>query len=101
MIFHKFHAKPQRVDGLHFASKKEAEFYKELCLRRSEGGDVLFFLRQVPFHLPEGEKYLCDFQVFFRDGTVQFTDIKGFRTRDYVRKKRLVETYYPITIEER
>jgi hypothetical protein len=96
---HKFRAVLTQRDGQTFHSKKEAEFYDGLVLLR-ERGEVVFFLRQVPFHLPGGVKYIVDFQVFWDDGTVSFIDVKGVRTRAYVRNKKQVETLYPVTIEE-
>ena len=63
-------------------------------------GDVLFFLRQVPFHLPGGVKYVCDFLIFWANGTVTIEDVKGFKTEIYKAKKKMVEDIYPITISE-
>lgn len=61
--------------------------------------DVLFFLRQVPFDLPGGVKYVCDFQVFLTDGTIEFIDTKGFDTSIAIAKRKMVEDLYPITIK--
>lgn len=97
---HKFNAQPTLEDGIRFDSKKEAQYYQELKIA-SQNGPVLFFLRQIPFDLPGGIKYRCDFQVFWRDGTVSFIDVKGHRTKQYINKKKQVEALYPITIEER
>lgn len=96
---HKFHAVPMSVDGCRFDSKKEALYYKDLKLRQ-QVGDIVFFLRQVPFHLPGNIVYRCDFQVFEKDGTVRFIDVKGMRTPQYIQKKKQVEAIYPVVIEE-
>lgn len=96
---HKFHAKPTETDGIKFASKKEAAYYQQLKIRQ-KAGDVVFFLRQAPFHLPGGVKYVVDFIVFLADGTVEFLDVKGHKTESYKAKKRMVEAMYPITIKE-
>lgn len=96
---HKFRAKPQNLDGIHFASKKEARRYAELMLLKKEN-EVMFFLRQVPLHLPGGVKYVCDFVVFWSDGDVTFEDVKGMRTPLYIAKKKIVEDIYPIKIKE-
>ena len=96
---HKFNAKQTLVDGIKFPSKKEAAYYQELKLRK-KAGIVVFFLRQVPFHLPGGVTYRVDFQEFHSDGTVHFIDVKGRRTTEYITKKKLVEALYPVTIEE-
>lgn len=98
-IRHKFKAKPSECDGIKFASKKEQKRYSELQVLKS-AGDVLFFLRQTPLHLPGGVKYICDFLVFWADGSVTFEDVKGFKTDMYKTKKKLVEATYPINIKE-
>ncbi len=99
-IRHKYRAKPTELDGIKFASKKEAKRYSELKLLR-EAGEVVFFLRQTPLHLPGGVKYVCDFLVFWADGTVTFEDVKGMRTAQYKTKKKIVEATYPIEITEK
>ena len=99
MIRHKFNAKPTELDGIKFSSKKEAKRYQELKLLQSNG-EVLFFLDQVPFRLPGGIKYRCDFLVFWKDGTVTIEDVKGFVTDMYKTKKKMVEALYPIEITE-
>jgi hypothetical protein len=95
----KYNAVPTDVDGIRFDSKREAAFYRELMTRQS-AGDLKYFLRQIPFHLPGGVKYVCDFVVFENDGRVRFIDVKGVRTKTYVAKKKIVEALYPIVIEE-
>ena len=97
--FHKFKAQQVEYDGIKFPSKKEANRYLELKLLQ-RAGEVVFFLRQVPFHLPGNTKYLCDFQVFWKDGTVGHEDAKGMRTKAFIRNKKQVEAIYPIKIEE-
>ena len=98
-IRHKFKAKPQELDGIKFPSKKEAKRYKELKTLQ-ELGEVLFFLRQVPFHLEAGVKYVCDFLVFWTNGEVTIEDVKGVKTDMYILKKKMVEATYPISITE-
>lgn len=97
--FHKFGAVPTKVDDIRFDSKKEARYYQDLKLRQ-KAGEVLFFLRQVPFHLPGGVRYVVDFQEFRADGTVTFVDVKGMKTSEYLMKKKMVESLYPIEIIE-
>lgn len=99
MLRHKFRAKPCEYENIKFASKKEAKRYLELkALQRL--GEVIFFLRQTPFHLTGGVKYVCDYLVFWQDGYVTIEDVKGMRTDMYKLKKKQVETLYPITITE-
>jgi hypothetical protein len=95
---HKYHAKRTIVDDINFDSKKEARYYQELLIRQRIG-EVIFFLRQVPFHLPGNVTYRVDFQEFRSDGTVAFVDVKGFETEGFVMKKKMVESLYPVTIE--
>jgi hypothetical protein len=99
MTRHKFNAVKTERDGITFSSKKEARRYDELKLLE-KAGEVIFFLRQIPFHLPGGVKYVCDFQVFWRDGSVTFEDTKGYKTDMYKAKKKQVEALYPIEIKE-
>lgn len=98
MTRHKFRAVQTECDGIKFSSKKEARYYGDLKLRQ-QSGEVVFFLRQTPFHLPGGVKYVADFQEFHADGTVHFVDVKGMVTPMYIAKKKLVESLYPIEIE--
>jgi len=99
MIKHKFKARRTNVDGIKFSSKKEANRYNILKLLQ-KSGDILFFLRQVPFHLPGGVKYVCDFLIFWANGDVTIEDVKGFKTEIYKAKKKMVEALYPVEISE-
>ena len=99
MLKHKFKAKPVIDDGIRFASKKEHKRYTELKTLQKYG-EVLFFLRQVPFHLPGGVKYLCDYLVFWVSGVVTIEYFNGIKTPMYILKKKQVESTYPVTITE-
>lgn len=94
----KYNAKKTVMDGITFDSKREAAYYLHLKLR-VESGDVLYFLRQVPFDLPGGTKYRCDFMEVHSDGSTHFIDVKGFKTKSFIRAKKQVEDLYPIEIE--
>lgn len=94
---HKFQAVRTERDGQTFDSKLEARLYDQLELQKREGS-VLFWLRQVPFHLPGGVKLVVDFQVFLADGTVEFLDAKGVETESFRAKRREVEALYPVKI---
>ena len=95
---HKFKAIPTTANGIRFDSKKEARRYEEL-LWLKKTGEVIFFLRQPQFDLPGGVKYRADFQVFWANGTVSFEDVKGMQTKSFIRKKKQVESLYPVEIE--
>ena len=99
MLKHKFRAIPTELDGIKFASRKEAKRYIELRLLE-KSGELLFFLRQVPFHLPANVKYVCDFLCFWKDETVTIEDVKGIKTSLYILKKKQVEATYPVKIME-
>jgi hypothetical protein len=99
MLKHKFKAKQTLVDDIKFPSKAEARRYAELKAMQ-KNGIVLFFLRQVPFHLPGGVKYVCDFLVFWSDGSCTVEDVKGMKTPLYKLKKKQVEAIYPIEVTE-
>jgi hypothetical protein len=95
----KYHAQSVEIDNIKFASKKEGRRYQELKALQYLG-EVKFFLRQTPFHLPGKTQYRLDFMVFWTNGNVTFEDTKGMRTQMYKLKKRQVEEIYPIKILE-
>lgn len=82
-----------------FASQKEARHY-DANLLYIQNGELLFQLRQVPFHLPGGIKYVADFVEFWASGEVRIVDTKGRRLPAYIRNKKMVESLYPVTITE-
>ena len=100
MIRHKFNAKITLRDGLKFRSVKEANYYDRLKIEQ-KSGHVLFFIRQPKFDLPGGVTYSADFLVFYSDGTAEFIDVKGKKTKGYIRNKKIVEALYPIKIIEK
>lgn len=95
---HKYGAERTERNGIKFDSKKEARYYNELLLRVI-AGEVIFFLRQTPFHLPGNVTYRVDFQEFHADGTIHFIDVKGMQTKEFIMKKKMVEDLYPVEIE--
>lgn len=96
---HKYNAVRCEEDGIKFPSKSERNRYLVLGLKKS-AGEVLFFLMQVPFHLPGGIIYKLDFLVFWADGNITWEDVKGMKTAVYKLKKKQVEALYGITITE-
>lgn len=96
---HKFNAVRVERDGIKFPSKKEGNYYDQLKLAKKVGM-VLFWHRQVKFDLPGGVTYAVDFQVFNTDGTVSYIDVKGHRTKEFIRNKKMVEVLYPVKIQE-
>lgn len=98
MLKHKYRAIPTELDGIKFPSKAHAKYHAELELRK-KAGEVLFFLREVPFHLPGATTYRLDYLEFHADGSIHPVEVKGFETAVFKVKKRLVEAIYPIKIE--
>ena len=73
---HKYGARAVVVRGRKYPSKLEGAFAESLWLAK-DAGTVLFWLEQVTFHFKSGIKYLVDFQVFHKDGMVEFVEVKG------------------------
>jgi len=96
----KYNNQPTTVDGIRFDSKKEARYYEQLKIRQKLG-EVWYWLRQVPIHLPDGTKYVVDFLVFFKDPErlPEYVDVKGKETQVFRLKKRAVEHHYPIRLK--
>ena len=92
-------------NGQVYDSAKEAEFAHGLDLLKEAGG-VLWWDRQVPFDVQVAGKkvcrYIADFAVRYADApdVVHYIDTKGFHTRIYRLKKKLVEAAYGILIRE-
>ena len=61
----------------------------------------MFFIFQVPFILEGGVKYVLDFlEVYPAWQRIDFIDTKGFRTREFINKKKQCEAQYGIEIKE-
>ena len=95
----KYGAVKTSIDGHTFDSKKEAEFYQELKIRL-QSGDIRGFCLQPTFILAAGLKYKADFIVFNNDGTTEIIDTKGFKTKEYIAKKKIFEEKYNLKIKE-
>lgn len=91
---HKYGAVAVEHDGIRFDSKAEGRYYEQLKLR-VRAGEVLWFLRQTPIHLPGGTKLVVDFLEFHADGSAHFVDVKGMETEAFKIKRREVEAIYP------
>jgi len=103
-LVNKYHAKKTVVDGITFDSKKEANRYA--TLKQLERFGMIQDLRiQVPFELQpgytnnQGKKikpitYIADF-VYINSGEKVVEDTKGFKTKEYLLKRKLFEYKYP------
>ena len=82
--------------GKSFDSKLERDFYYQLLLRW-KAGDILWFVRQVPFELEGGVKYRCDFLVVTPIG-VEVIDTTGVMTPAKRDKLKQVKARYGIEV---
>jgi len=108
----KYHTVPLEVDGIRFASTREARRYGEL--RMLERAGLIRDLTLQPsfdLHAPNviaatrwarGQvigRYRADFAYQTTDGTI-IEDVKGVRTALYTWKKKHVEAEYGVRIVE-
>ena len=119
----KYGSKKVEIDGIAFDSKKEAKRYQELSLLE-KAGEIKNLQRQVKFVLipaqyetyldctgkTKKEKlvkkcierecaYIADF-VYEEAGKTVVEDTKGFRTKDYIIKRKLMLHVHGIRISE-
>lgn len=95
----KYRANKTSVDGHTFDSKKEAEYYCDLKIRL-QAGDIKGFCLQPIFMLAPGLKYKADFIIFNNDNTTEVIDVKGYKTKEYIAKKKVFEEKYNLKITE-
>ena len=100
---HKFNAKPTIFNDKKYASRLEASYAQRLNTAKDRG-ELIFWLEQVPFSLPGNLKYKIDFMEFWKakdgqeTGDIVCTEVKGMETKDWVMRKKLFESTYPITL---
>ena len=95
----KYGAKKITIDGHTFDSQKEADYYIELKMRL-QAKEIKGFCLQSPFILASELKYYADFIVFNADGTYEIIDVKGFKTKEYIVKKKVFEDKFDLKIKE-
>ena len=95
----KYRSYKTSVDGHTFDSLKEAEYYQDLKLRL-KSNDIKGFCLQPTFILAPGLKYKADLITFNTDGTYEVIDVKGFKTKEYIAKKKVFEDKYNLKITE-
>lgn len=92
----KYGNKKVEIDGKKFDSMHEAEYYRELTLRRA-AGEVKVIMRQVPFDLPGGVRYFADFAILDKEGKFIVIDAKSEATRKdkvyRIKKKQMKEIW--------
>ena len=95
----KYRANKVSVDGHTFDSQKEADFYCELKIKL-QAGEINGFCLQPIFMLAPSLKYKPDFIIFNKDGSTEVIDVKGFKTKEYIAKKKVFEDKYNLKITE-
>lgn len=110
MIKNKYCNKKVIFNGLKFDSQAELKRYKELLLLEKVG-EIKSLKTQVNFNLiPKGVKsdgkierglsYKADFTYLNKSNNLIVEDVKGFKTKDYIIKRKLMLWWYGITIKE-
>ena len=111
---HKFGVSPKEErtsNGIVFDSKRERHRYDELCMLVRSGDieqlelqpryDWKTFCEANNRSVERKNFYKADFRyIDTATGATVIEDVKGHRTAEYKRKKRIVETLYQITITE-
>lgn len=118
----KYNAHAVEYDGIQFDSQKEALRYKELTFLQTDG-IITDLRRQVKYVLIPAQRepatvgarggvkqgkllekecsYIADFVYrVVETGEIVIEDTKGFRTKDYVIKRKLMLFVYGIRIKE-
>lgn len=98
----KYGAVPTMVDGHRFASRREAARYQELRIAE-RAGLIQDLVLQPRYPLVVGGMriavYVADFR-YQRGGAIVVEDCKGYRTRDYKLRRKLMKACYNIEILE-
>ena len=107
----KYRSRKVVVDGEKYDSKKEFNRFCQLLLLE-RAGEIQNLKRQVRFELIPSQKdpetgkvierpvtYLADF-VYEQDGQTIVEDVKGFRTKEYILKRKLLLYAKGIRIRE-
>ena len=95
----KYKANKVSVDGHTFDSQKEANYYSELKLNL-QAKEINGFCLQPTFILAAGLKYKADFIVFHKDNSTEIIDVKGYKTKEYIAKKKVFEDKFNLKITE-
>lgn len=94
---HKFKAKPTVINGIRFASRREANRYSELRLLERCGA-ISHLELQPRFPLIVNGQVVCTYVGDFRyleNGKSITEDVKGFRTSEYKLKRKLLLALEP------
>ncbi len=109
----KYRSKKVTVDGITFDSRREAQRWQELN-QMLQAGEISDLRRQVRYtlipnqYIGEGKlrklverkcEYLADF-VYQRGSLTIVEDVKGYRTPDYIIKRKLMLYIHGIQVQE-
>lgn len=107
----KYRAKKITVDGVTYDSKKEYKRFCDLALLE-RAGHIQDLQRQVRITLIPSQKdpetgktlerpvyYIADF-VYRQDGREIVEDVKGYKTKEYILKRKLLLWVHGIRIKE-
>ena len=105
----KYRSKKITKDGITFDSIKEYRRWCDLLLLEA-AGLITNLQRQVPFELIPSQRidgkvveracnYIADF-AYMKDGQYIVEDTKGFKTKDYIIKRKLMLNVFGIRIHE-
>jgi hypothetical protein len=99
----KYRAIKTRVDGIVFASRKEADRYRKLKIL-AKAGHITELKLQPSWAIVIGGikvcKYVGDFWYKKADGVAVVEDVKGFKTPVYRLKRKLMKAMFGIFIKE-
>lgn len=105
----KYGAVKTQVDGITFASKREAARFVELK-QLERAGHISDLVLQPSFELippveldgkkQRATKYIADFQYVDHLGNKVIEDVKGHKTREYQIKRKLMKFLFGIEIKE-
>lgn len=106
----KYRSRKIQKDGLTFDSQKEYRRYNELVLLE-RAGQIRKLERQVKFELIPSQRingkvverachYIADFTYYDSENNYIVEDTKGFRTKDYIIKRKLMLRVFGIYIKE-
>jgi len=106
---HKYNAKKVVIDGIEFASKKEAYRYLELKLLL-KAGKIQNLILQPKYLLQKGFEYknkkyravyyIADFE-YIQNGKKIIEDVKGVKTQVYLLKRKMFLYQYGKEVEFR
>lgn len=91
-----------KYGGINFRSKKEAAYAQELDWRK-KAGEVLKWEYEPKLSLEVNgcwiATYYIDFKVWLSDGSIEYVEVKGFETKDWALKWRLLQALQEEVLE--